>query len=164
MQQEKAIDEKKFFEEILLAELDRLQKNGFYYLSIFVISQSIELIGAYLDKKPIRARGQSKIRFRKAIDVLFPEKYKVLNRNDWLYDKLRSHLSHSLFPSTWLFLTSYNANSKLKHLKKHNGKLVFIAEELLEDFRKACELLILMLEEGKVRRKKLGNDFTSFGA
>ena len=151
-----------FLENKLLKEIQRLQNNGFYYLSYIVISQAIEFIGAFLDSKPIRARGQSKRRFRNALSQLFSGRYELLNSNDFLYDKLRSHITHSIFPSTWLFLTSRKENPDLKHLSKYNGKLVFIAEDFFEDFSKACLRLISLIENGDLKDKKLANDYAGF--
>ena len=159
---ERTIDTKDFIENKLLKEIQRLQDSGFYYLSFLVISQAIEFTGAFLDSKPIRARGQSKKRFANALSQLFAKEYGLINTNDFLYDKLRSHITHSLFPSTWMLLTSRKEEPDLMHLSKKRGKLVFIAEDFFEDFKKACYELISMIDEKRVKDKKLSNDYASF--
>ena len=93
---------------------------------------------------------------------MFVSEYALLNANNFLYDKLRNHLTHSLFSSTWLLLTSKSENPDLKHLVKHKGKLVFIAEDFFKDFSSACLKLTKLIDEGKIKDKKLANDFASF--
>ena len=163
MDSNKKMDEKEFIQKVILNEVARLQKHDFYYLSFFVLSQAIEFLGSFLDKKPFRAKQQSKQRFSNAISTLFSSKYQRLNSNDWLYHKLRSHLAHSFVPSSWIDFTSKAENPKAIHLSRINKKTVFVAEDFLIDFESACQKLFKLLESGEVKSKKLDSNMVSFG-
>lgn len=164
MDSNKKLEEKEFIEKMILAEVLRLQQQGFYYLSFFVLSQAIEFLGSFLDKKPFRAKHQSKQRFGNAISTLFPAKYQRLNYNGWLYDKLRNHLAHSFIPSSWIVFTSKNENSSAVHLSRFENKTVFVAEDFYVDFEKACQQLFKMIESGIIKPKKLDSNMVSFGS
>jgi hypothetical protein len=160
---DKKPNEKEFINKMILAEVKRLQDQGFYYLSFFVMSQAIEFLGSFLDNKPFRAKHQSQKRYNAAINRLFPLSYRKLNSNGWLYQKLRNHLAHSFVPSSWIIFTSKNENPKAKHLNRQGKKIVFVAESFLEDFEIACNNLFKRIDEGEIKAKKIGSDMVSFG-
>ncbi|MCF8373560.1 MAG: hypothetical protein K9H64_18210 [Bacteroidales bacterium] len=163
MNGDKKLNEKEFIEKMILSEVTRLQEQGFYYLSFFVISQAIEFLGSFLDDKPFRAKQQSQKRFNAAIARLFPAGYGKLNKDSWLYQKLRNHLAHSFLPSSWIVFSSKNENPKAKHLGRQGKKTVFVAEDFLKDFEFACNTLFAKIESGEIKPKKLGSDMVSFG-
>ena len=151
----------KYLKNNLIDEISRLQKSGFHKISFIIITQAIEILGSFFDSKPIRARQQSKQRFRLAIENLFPDKYKALNSNDWMYDKLRNHLTHSFLPSSWIILTKLESSGKMNHLSKLHGKTIFISEKYFDDFKYACNKLLEMLEAGEVKSKRLPPELLS---
>lgn len=160
----KILTEKEFIQKIFIDDIKRLQKHEFHYLSIILIGQAIETLGAFLDKKPLRARQQSKKRFNKAINVLFKPRYKFLNREDWLYDKLRNHMTHMFVPSAYLHLTfKDDPTLDKRHLDMDDKKLIIIAEDFHNDLIQACEKLFKMIDEGRIKPKKIEADFLNFG-
>lgn len=129
----------RYLSETVLPEIRQLQQHGFYLASYVMMMQAIEYLGAILDKKPLKAREQSKKRFAKAIDKLFDSRYKYYNRNCELYDHLRNHLLHTLSAGSYFELVSLAESGERKHLtKSEDGKVILIAEELLEDIEKAA--------------------------
>ena len=84
-------------EEIIFGELGKLQKAGLSYMQFVLMGQAIEVLGSFLDHKPMKAKGQSSIRFANGINRLFGGRYRLLNDNFLLYDKLRNQMTHTLF-------------------------------------------------------------------
>ena len=80
--------------EVLCRQTEALAGAGFTDIAFMVIGQGIETMGAFLDKKPFRAPGQSHERFDKALAELFPPRYAELNGRGFLYRNLRSSLTH----------------------------------------------------------------------
>jgi hypothetical protein len=139
----------------IIDELGRMQQEGFHYYSVVIMVQAIEFLGSMLDDKPIRARNQSKNRFRLAVSKLFDIRYQHLNYNDWLYDKLRNHMVHMFIPSSYLLVVSRKEAGNMQNLEKHNGKLIIVSEDLYTDFVKACTKVIYFIDRGKVKPKKI---------
>ena len=154
-------DIQNYIKNNLLGEVEKLQASGFHYVSFIIISQAIEILGSFLDSKPIRAQRQSRRRYRLAINNLFASKYKRINRDDWLYDKLRNHLTHSFIPSSWIILSSRKSSEGRAHLESVEGKIVFVSEDFFEDFKKACNKIISMIERGEIKSKKLPMELIS---
>lgn len=130
----------KFLTDTIFPEIKRLQSSGFYLPSNIMMMQAIEYLGSVIDKKPLKAREQSKKRFSIAIKKLFDTKYQYFNKNNELYDHLRNHLLHT-FTSGSVFEIIPAAKSKgINHFSKtESGKIVIIAEVLLSDIEKAAE-------------------------
>lgn len=156
MKEELKLQQKEFIKRIFIDEVGRLQDNGFYFFSFLVMGQGIEALGCFLDKKPLKARNQSFIRFSNSINKLMGQKYRNVNFNNWLYDKLRSQMTHTFVPSKEILLTS---KKKLQpnqaHLKTFEGRLVLVAEDLYQDFVKACTKLFDMMDKDLVTIKKI---------
>ena len=143
-----------FLREWVIAGLIDLQKAGFHYYSFIVMAQAVEVLGAFLDEKPFRAKEQARARFQKAMRVLFPPPYARLNEGDGLYHKLRNHLAHFLVPSSELILTTREALQPGQvHLGVWEGRTVLVAEDFLHDLVRATNMIIRKLEEGKIREK-----------
>ena len=64
-----------FIQRRLLEESQKLLEAQFYFPVFFLVSQGIETLGSFLDKKPLAAKRQSKKRFHLAVKELFPEVY-----------------------------------------------------------------------------------------
>ena len=46
-----------FLEEIIFGELGKLQKAGLSYMQFVLMGQAIEVLGSFLDHKPMKAKG-----------------------------------------------------------------------------------------------------------
>ncbi|MGB0977011.1 MAG: hypothetical protein ACPGSG_08515, partial [Prolixibacteraceae bacterium] len=82
MEEEKKVmieEQKAFVERLFVQEIGRLQKEGFTFFSFILMGQAIETLGAFLDKKPMKATGQSAKRFSKGLNWLMGDAYKVIN-------------------------------------------------------------------------------------
>jgi hypothetical protein len=154
--------EKDFIEQYILKQISDLQNAGFHYFSFLLIGQAIEVMGAFLDNKPFRARQQSQIRFANAINQLFDSPYQRINNNNWLYDKLRNHMAHMLIPSDYLLLVS-KSETTAKHLARIDRKLVLVAEDFYIDLQKACNRLLEKIEKGEVKSKPIASNLFEFG-
>ncbi len=130
-----------FINQTIINDIKAMLDNDLYYLSIVIMVSAIETLGAFLDKKPLRARAQSYKRFNLAIDKLFPAKYKQINKNGFLYDKLRNHLSHNLIPSSYIIIIDKEIESK-KHLSFYDKKIIIAADIFYKDLKKASEIII----------------------
>ena len=143
-----------FIQHRLLNESKKLLEAGFIFPTFLLVSQGIETLGAFIDKKPIAVKAQSKKRFHLAIEELFPQKYQDLTKNDWLYKQLRCNLSHMC--SGGGFIVFSTEKEKLgAHLELINGKRLFLMEALVNDFQKACTTLIAQLEKGELKQKAM---------
>jgi len=143
-----------FIQHRLLNESKKLLEAGFIFPTFLLVSQGIETLGAFIDKKPIAVKAQSKKRFHLAIEELFPQEYQDLTKNDWLYKQLRCNLSHMC--SAGGFIVFSTEKEKLgAHLELINGKRLFLMEALVNDFQKACTTLIAQLEKGKLKQKAM---------
>jgi len=156
MEKIKAEQEKEFISRIFIDEIGRLQKEGFYFFSFILMGQAIEALGCFLDNKPMKAKAQSSKRFSKALNILMGNKYRVVNNDHWLYDRLRNQLTHSFVPSKSLHLISRDKQTdELNHLEWHNDRLVLVAEDMYDDLKGACKHLFSMIDKGKVPLKNI---------
>ena len=131
----------------------RLVEQGFPDIAFLVIGQGIETMGAFLDRKPFRAKGQSRERFSRALSKLFPPRYAQLNGRDFLYRNLRSSLTHLAVGSPHLWLAA--GDTPGKHLWVEDKKTTLVLERLLEDYCAGWETIIARLTEGTLRVKPL---------
>ena len=124
------------------------------------MAQALETLGSFLDSKPLKAREQSKLRFSHAINRLMPVKYAKLNNNHVLYDQLRASLAHTFTASRSLLLTSNNdAKFGKKHLQETDKKVILVAENFYNDFKKACLRLMDGMDKGIINDKKINEEF-----
>jgi hypothetical protein len=148
--------EETFIREAIIDEINALIRHGHYRAAFVMMGQTVEIFGAFLDDKPMKARQQSKKRFRNALYHLFPGKYSHLNRGDHLYNQFRSSLTHMLMPSSHLKLVN---NAPEKHLKEQDSRLVLNAESFARDIERAGEAIIKRLNSGELRRKRIAFDW-----
>lgn len=141
--------------DTFIEQTGRLAEAGFPDLAFLVIGQGIETMGAFLDKKPFRAPGQSRERFDKALKELFPPRYAALNGRDFLYRNLRSSLTHLSAGSPHLVLAATESVSPGQHLSIRDKKTILVLPHLLNDYRAAWEQIIRRLESGTLRTKPL---------
>ena len=151
-----------FIKQRLIDESQNLLDAEFYFPVFLVISQGIETLGAFLDKKPLGAKAQSKKRFHLAIDQLFENKYQELADRDWLYKQFRCNMSHLSSAGGFIILVSRKEN-KGTHLEVIHGQRLFVIENLVEDFHKSCHTLILRLSRGELKQKQMVmNEISSY--
>ena len=144
-----------FINDFLLIELEKVQTADLKVMQFILMGQTIEVLGSILDNKPMKARGQSAFRFSKAINYLFGGRYRLLNDNLFLYDKLRNQMVHTFIPSKDLILLTSNKDDKYRHLEYFDDKLVLISDIFYEDIKKACHLLLKRIKQGKVKSKNI---------
>lgn len=136
-----------------IEQVSRLVADGYTMIAYMVIAQGIETMGAFIDKKPFKARGQGAARFALALEKLFPDRYSAFNRRDFLYQNLRGNLTHLSVGSPYIVLGSRKDN--VKHLWVENKKTSIVIEDLLDDFTSAWERVIQMIESGVLKTKPL---------
>jgi hypothetical protein len=160
MNNENNLSAKGFIQKVFIEETGRLIDSGFYHFAFVIMAQGIETLGSFLDTKPLKAREQSKLRFAHAINKLMPKEYSRFNNNHRLYDQLRASLAHTFTASRSLLLTSKdNKEFGKKHLHESNEKLILVAENFYNDFKKACIRLIEGMDKGIISEKKISSEF-----
>lgn len=153
-----------FIEKVLIGEIKTIQQNyGHYYLSFGLIAQGIELLGACLDSSEFHKKGASSVRFRKAIEELFPVQYQAYNNalSDYdLYENLRCGLLHVVIPKNSIELIQESEKSifgehlEIKSIRGQN-RLILVAQDLFDDFEKACREVINRIEAGVIDQSKI---------
>ncbi len=139
--------------EVMIGRARRLTECGLTDITFMVIGQGIETMGAFLDKKPFRAKGQAASRFSVALDELFPPRYSALNGRGFLFANLRSSLTHLSVGSPHLVLA--HTCDKAVHLSVKNKKTTLVLENLMDDYVAAWEKIIDRLAGGTLRIKPL---------
>ena len=136
----------------ILNQAKSLVAEGHTAVATLVMSQLIEIMGSYFDAKPVRSREQSANRFNTAIYKLFPIKYSKANRKSFLYYQLRTSIVHTLTPTCSVALKSGASDQHL--VEKYEITEIYIGN-LLNDTEKAVVILIRLINEDKVKVKKL---------
>ena len=140
------------FLNCILDHAKSLNAEGNNVVATLVMSQLIEIMGSYLDNKPMRSREQSANRFNTAIYKLFPIKYSKANRKSFLYYQLRTSIVHTLTPTSSIILKSGTSE---QHLSEKDEITEIYTGNLLCDTEKALRILIRLINEDKVKLKKL---------
>lgn len=147
------IDVPTYVERHLLAELREVAKVDAPMLLLTGIMQGIESLGALLDDKPLKARYQSKLRFRSALRRLFPPQYREVDNKIDLYERLRNHLTHVRMPSGIIAIVKDAKNS----MQMTDHMLMIDPARFLADFEIACNALMAMHQFGKLRKKRIAS-------
>ncbi|MDD4819713.1 MAG: hypothetical protein PHD21_02635 [Flavobacteriales bacterium] len=142
-----------WIQSTFIDQSEKLIECGFTLVAYMVIGQGVETMGAFLDKKPFKAKGQSVERFSLALKKMFPARYSEFNNRDFLYRNLRSNLTHLSVGSPYLFLGT--EKDGVKHLWVENKKTSLVLERLFADYKKAWQDIITMINEGKLKIKPL---------
>jgi hypothetical protein len=138
----------------MVAQIGKLQTAGFENISFILIGQCIELMGAITDRKPLRARQQSRERFALALHLYFPAAYEKINQQGWFYDKLRNHMTHTFAASSWLLLTNQpDPVNGRSHLGYQDKRLILVAELFYQDLKVASAKILDLLENGTLKEK-----------
>ncbi|MFQ3575944.1 MAG: hypothetical protein SNJ77_05860 [Cytophagales bacterium] len=123
-----------------LIELKQLESNVPFWVFLCL---GIEFLGSFLDDKPLYAENQSRSRFYISIAKLFPNRYYVLNKKDFLFKNLRCILVHRMM-LTKMFVEGN------KHLELLEDNTIAINKDMaIEDFKLATEKLIIFLSKSK---------------
>ena len=149
-----------FLNAVVVEELEKLQQAGLTYMHFVIMGQAVEVLGGFLDQKPMKAKGQSARRFAAAVRYLLGGRYRLLNENNFLYDKLRNQMTHTFLPGGDLILVNTGREEGYTHLEIRDKCLVLVAETFCEDLRRACGRLLQLLKEGRIKPKNIafGND------
>ena len=132
-----------FIKKSLIEESQNLLDAEFYFPAFLIISQGIETLGAFLDKKPLGAKAQSKKRFHLAIDQLFGNKYKELTDCDWLYKQFRCNTSHLATTGGFIILATRKDN-KGAHLEVIEGQCLLLLRIYWKIFTKLPDAYITL--------------------
>ena len=160
MESDKLISSKEFIQKVFINDVEKLVESGLHHFAFVVMAQGLEVLGSFLDQKPLKAKDQSKLRFSHAINRLMPREYARLNDNHRLYDQLRASLAHTFTSGRYVFLTSKsNPDYGNNHLQTVNDKLILVAENFYFDFKKACNRLLEGMEKGIISDKKIESEF-----
>lgn len=145
-----------FLNEVIILELGKIQQLELSYMQFVLMGQAVEVLGGFLDNKPMKAKGQSSKRFSQSVNRLFGGRYRLLNDNYFLYDKLRNQMTHAFIPGgDILLMNRSDASGKYKHLEFKDKKLVLIGEVFYQDICAACTRLLRYLKEGKIKPKTI---------
>lgn len=158
MEKEEQIERiERFLQEVIVGEISKLQGIGLSCIQFVVMGQAVEILGAFLDNKPMKASGQSARRFSLSVRKLFGGRYRLLNDKNMLYDKLRNQMTHAFMPGKdLLLLNRANVPEGYEHLQVKDGKLVLISESFYEDICRAVGRLLEALKTGKLKPKNIG--------
>ncbi|MEA3448479.1 MAG: hypothetical protein U9Q98_08550 [Bacteroidota bacterium] len=144
--------EEEYIRKHIVQEIRDVLKNDHLNVAFVMMALAIEILGAFLDDKPMKAKQQSKKRFRNALYHLFPGKYARLNKGDRLYEQFRNSMVHVFLPSAHIQLLN---NEPSKHMEEANGKLCIDADMLTDDIENAGESILKRLNSGELRRKRI---------
>ena len=136
----------------ILNQAKSLAAEGHTAVATLVMSQLIEIMGSYFDAKPMRSREQSANRFNTGIYKLFPIKYSKANKKSFLYYQLRTSIVHTLTPTCSVALKNGTSD---QHLVEKDEITEIYVGNLLSDTEKAVGILIRLINEDKVKVKKL---------
>jgi hypothetical protein len=136
-----------FIDTVLVRDIATLIRSGTGYLAFSVISQGIELLGAFLDEQEFNDSNLSEDRFRTAIRELFPRAYSghsTKGSEFYLYEDLRCGMAHVLRPQGRIGFVgrSEALHLGILHLQKvpyeNTALLVLVLEDFYDDFADAC--------------------------
>ncbi len=158
-----------FIQTVLIDGLkDIRQGDGYPALSLSLLCQGREFLGACLDSEPFSAKGLGAPRFRKAIYDLFPPAYHPFNQGTGkpfdLHENLRSGLLLPLLSGSRLEVVrrSEKEHRTARHLEvaevRGMSRLVLIWEDLLEDYEMACREVMARIGDGRLKGWKFNGD------
>lgn len=144
-----------FLKNTVLKGVENAFENNQLIFGFMSLAQAIEILGAYLDDKPLRAKKQSLKRFSLAINRLFPKEYSKANDKNFLYYQLRACMTHFFIPTSRLSL-NFGAGTKEKpHLAVIDGVMYLYYKNLFADFRQAVLILEKRILDGKLKLKPI---------
>lgn len=146
----------RFLHEVIIAELSKMQGIGLSYMQFVVMGQAIEVLGSFLDQKPMKAKDQSAKRFSLSVNKLFGGRYRLLNDRRGLYHTLRNQMTHTFLPGGNMLLLNRSQNTNgYQHLEQVGERLVLISEDFFEDICRAVERLCAALRDKRLKAKPI---------
>ncbi|MDR0543922.1 MAG: hypothetical protein LBG30_01035 [Odoribacteraceae bacterium] len=146
----------RFLQDVIVVELSKMLGMGLSYMPFVAMGQAIEVLGSFLDRKPMKAREQSAKRFAACVNKLLGGRYRLLNEKNRLYDTLRNQMTHAFLPGENALLLDRSTNRQgYAHLQEVDGKLVLISEDFHEDLCRAVDRLLAALREGRLEAKAI---------
>jgi len=144
---------KEFIRQVFLDEYSHIVPK-YAYISFALIGLGVEFLGACLDPYEFSENGLSGARVRNAIQTLFPTSYHPFIGH---FNDLRNGFAHQFRPGKTLELSqrSEAPGKGWQHLKTSDGRVCLIAENLYEDFEKACHAVITRIDNGQLSHPKL---------
>lgn len=131
------------------------------FMGFSIVASAIEILGACLDNDEWKKTGLSEIRFRLAIQELFPASYQSYNTESNphdLYTGLRCPMTHVLQPGSYFSLSERKHEESKgvsgKHLTMQYGKLLLIYEDFLADFTKGGLEVIRRIDNREITHPK----------
>jgi len=158
-----------FIQNVLIDEVMTLQREGKHdILSLSLVYQGIEFLGACLDSESFSAKGLSAARFRRAIYDLFPASYYPFNQGSGtsfdLYENLQGTLWHAILPASRLVFIRRSEKEKChaNHLEvkeiRGMNRLVIVLEDLFRDYENACREITARIRQGRLKGWKFAKD------
>ena len=128
--------------DIIIADVQNLIDNKQDFIGFLIIALGIEFMGSFYDEKDFNDFGQSETRFKNALSNLFKDQ-RYRNKKDWLFKQFRGPLIHQYRPGDEIQLTSKCKNDAPLdlHWKPSDLKIVFVLEQLFDDFKTAVQKL-----------------------
>ena len=144
------MNQKEFIRNVLISETEDIV-NKHQYLSFGIITAGIELLGILTEspKNGFWIKNKSSSRFKNAIKDLFLVEYDVYK--ELLYVELRCGMNHAILPKANIALSERKHGHR--NLSYKNNQLVLVAEDFFEDYKKACEKVIDMLDEDIIKER-----------
>lgn len=122
-------------------------------LSWILMTAGVEFLGRCIDTSNTDihnwGKGYGEKVFKKAISELFPDKYKQFK--SILYKELRCGFNHTTLSGFNIIFSEREYGQK--HLSSKDGKLILVAEDFYEDFKKACKIVVDMLAKKQIQPK-----------
>lgn len=158
---------KEFINGVFATEIQQMTigKDGIAvhpFIGFSLVCQSIEVLGACFDEYDWENRNLSELRFRLAISKLFDPQYQIFNSRKSKYDlykNLRCPMIHQMRPGMFVRLSErkheIEAGVKNTHLSIQKGALLLIYEDLFDDFKNACQRLVMMIEKRELKAEKV---------
>jgi hypothetical protein len=146
-----------FLQKQVLGSVKKTFDDNQLLFGFMVMGQAIEILGSYLDDKPMRAKQQSLKRFSIAINRLFPKTYRDANQSSFLYYQLRSCMTHMFVPTARLSLNTGKQTKEKPHLCFKEGVMYLYSEEFLMDFTSAVVNLQNKISTGKLKLKNISS-------
>jgi hypothetical protein len=161
-----------FIQKVLIEAFKEIQHDEEHRdISLSLVCQGIEFLGACLDSEPFSAKGLNAPRFRRAIYDLFPISYRPFNQGSGkpfdMYENLRCSLFQIILPEFRLELLQRCGEAELDahhlQIKEIRGlpKLVLVLEDLFDDYERACKEIIARITDGRLSGWKFEGELGS---
>ncbi len=150
---------KEFINQVFQNEYKKIVDKGFHYISFALIGLGIEFLGACLDSNDFDKLHVGRARFTKAIVDLFPQRYDP--HAIALYEDIRCGFAHQFRPRSRFVLThrEESIRENTQHLGPYGKQTVLISENLYDDFQKACQKVVTMIDNKTLSHPKLSKPF-----